>query len=876
MAILKTRSVKAKPRSEDSKISAICNLLAQYNYNPKSFMMVFLKRREIRSAIQRRFWGTEKGWPTTLRLLKAIRGVVTKKSLGKGLWEEFILAEAIEIVKAQKPPRGTYPKGVYYNSNRITPFFFSLKSKIQRNNSISKIHMPFLFKLLSAKLNDRPARKKTGSPQEAINIPDSCSEASEPSDASIEEEYMFDGKTRGAPKPKSSLNHGSRARRTATIMCAMVAFICNRRNNGHQIGNAISLLACGVTERVSKFLQYIGLVSSRQTTHNALNRLSQQSERRIAAKLGRTPPNLPTLAPFLCFDNLDFEQKIHSKSIGRDNHMFHGTWGYIHQISQKLLDQFPKSELTLQSYKEAMARVCKLRVTPKMFLPRPNEDAHWQCVLKSQIAEALLEHIARPSDSRIKIATQPPVLDQLPADEPDITMLKLMTASDNSSQGVGEVFEAIVKQSNMTMTEFSSRLQVIDADLGSCTNVSSLRSQRVPSRHIEESLGNILTVLRGSHTLWNVAHAIYSKHFGDRTDSRDSGGWRFLLALGISCPSGVDKKDYTLMIKNMEKIHRAAIVYCIKLVMGTDKANTTKELPLLPSERIRDIVDQTYLRFFSPQAKASAADDGRSKKVSNLILRLSDFATVVEGNSAMKVGDVGRLMNVWKRWTVISQGLTTLTQYSIQLPRMILLLNEVLPHGLGQVILRSMLIAPSGQRKHFVAKDQHLEQQNCWLKFFFNNTGCGTNIDRLKNVYSVNVTLLQNLITDLASNAGKVDVTQSHHNHIDLLSMNNCLRMCRSNDICSTSHKIGEFAPAGIVDFYALGIQTLKEKYLSPGSKLNHLRPSTIGVADPIDPLNTNDVAEDVSEAGDNEPDVDENKHETSDDNDSSSESEEM
>ncbi|KAI9608371.1 hypothetical protein KEM48_003306 [Puccinia striiformis f. sp. tritici PST-130] len=133
----------------------------------------------------------------------------------------------------------------------------------------------------------------------------------------------------------------------------------------------------------------------------------------------------------------------------------------------------------------------------------------------------------------------------------------------------------------------------------------------------------------------------------------------------------------------MEKIHRAAIVYCIKLVMGTDKANTTKELPLLPSERIRDIVDQTYLRFFSPQAKASAADDGRSKK-------------------------------------------------------------------------------------------------------------------------------------------------------------------------------------------------TLKEKYLSPGSKLNHLRPSTIGVADPIDPLNTNDVAEDVSEAGDNEPDVDENKHETSDDNDSSSESEEM
>ncbi|KNE92649.1 hypothetical protein PSTG_13975 [Puccinia striiformis f. sp. tritici PST-78] len=103
-----------------------------------------------------------------------------------------------------------------------------------------------------------------------------------------------------------------------------------------------------------------------------------------------------------------------------------------------------------------MARVCKLQVAPKMFLPRMNKDAHWQCVLKSQINEA----IAWPSDSRIKIATQLPVLDQLPGDKPDITMLKLMTALDNLTQDVGEIFEAIFKQSKMTMTEFSSQLQV--------------------------------------------------------------------------------------------------------------------------------------------------------------------------------------------------------------------------------------------------------------------------------------------------------------------------------------------------------------------------------------------------------------------------------
>ncbi|POW19989.1 hypothetical protein PSHT_04139 [Puccinia striiformis] len=832
MAIVKKGTGKKKPRSADSKISAICNLMAQLDYNPKSFMQAFLKHNNVKSAVRRRYWGTMKGWPTTIQLLGTIRGVVSKKAIGKKLWEEFILAEALLITKSEKPPCGKYPKGAYHNANTISPFFFSPKSKTERDSDISKNHMPFLYKLLSGKMTDRPAHKK--GTNDDLDITDSCSEASEPSNVSEEEDYMFDGKKQNGLKPKSSLDHGKRARK------------------------------------------YIGLSSSQTTAHNALNQLSRQAERRIAAKLGRTPPNLPTLAPFLCFDNLDFEQKVHAKSIGRSNHMFHGTWGYIHQISQKLLDQFPSSELTLESYKQAMANVCKLQVTPKMFLPRPNEDAHWESVLKSQIAEALLEHIAQPSDSKVKIATQPSAIDQLPPDKPDITMLKLMTASDNSSQGVGEVFEAIVKQSRMSMTQFSSRLQVIDADLGSCTNISSLRSQRVPSRHIEESLGNILTILGGSHTLWNVAHAIYTKHFGDSSDSRDSGGWRFLLGLGIPCPNGVDKKDYTLMIKNMQKIHKATLVYCIKLVMRTEKANVVEELVHLPSEQINEIVDQTYNRFFTPEAKASAAANPGSKKLSNLLLRLSDFATVVEGNSAMKVGDVGRLMNVWKRWAVISQGLTTLTQYSIQLPRMILLLNEVLPHGLGQVILHSMLIAPSGQRKHFVAKDQHLEQQNCWLKYFFNNSGRGTNIDRLKNVYSVNINLLQNLISDLAIDAGKVDITQSHHNRIDLLSLNNCLRMCRQNDVCSTVYKAEEFVPVEILDFYDIGIQKLKEKYRTPGCKLNNLRPSTIGVADPTDHLSHNNNSEDVSEAGDNEPEIDENEPQTADEDESAGEMEDV
>ncbi|KAI9600408.1 hypothetical protein H4Q26_000191 [Puccinia striiformis f. sp. tritici PST-130] len=96
MAIVKKGTGKKKPRSADSKISAICNLMAQLDYNPKSFMQAFLKHNNVKSAVRRRYWGTMKGWPTTIQLLGTIRGVVSKKAIGKKLWEEFILAKKLK------------------------------------------------------------------------------------------------------------------------------------------------------------------------------------------------------------------------------------------------------------------------------------------------------------------------------------------------------------------------------------------------------------------------------------------------------------------------------------------------------------------------------------------------------------------------------------------------------------------------------------------------------------------------------------------------------------------------------------------------------------------------------------------------------------
>jgi hypothetical protein len=142
-----------------------------------------------------------------------------------------------------------------------------------------------------------------------------------------------------------------------------------------------------------------------------------------------------------------------------------------------------------------------------------------------------------------------------------------MITSENSALGIGDVCTGILQQSNIKPHNFFNRLQIINGDLATCSNISSLQSQQIPGLNEQDSLSNLLPLLGGSHTLWNIGLAIFKLHFGNARDSRDCGAWRWLSALGIPHSKALDKKDFTLMISNMEKIHEATILHCIMYVV---------------------------------------------------------------------------------------------------------------------------------------------------------------------------------------------------------------------------------------------------------------------------------------------------------------------
>ncbi|POV98547.1 hypothetical protein PSHT_13967 [Puccinia striiformis] len=611
-------------------------------------------------------------------------------------------------------------------------------------------HMPLLYNLILATLKHRPHTPAHDEPQEESadgdpwRAPANGLDEDDPSTLPGEMggvSYMY---LSGAER----LDHRLRQwNQMATTICSMVAFGQNRRHNGLQLTNVIRFVACWVTKWVHDYLNYLGLCSSQRTANTASRTLSKEGEAALRSVM--QDRKYAYVAPSICIDDIDMEQRVHDLSVGNRSHTFCGTWGYIHLPNRALLRNLDMSELTLQAYHTAIHGLQNLSIEPHMFLPLREGIKTEEAVWKSQIARVLLEHLALPSDTSAAYSTRPPPVEEISHEKPSIHMLKLMDASDNSAEGIGQVFTTIMLQGGLSGEEFYGRLQPMDGDLGTIQNFNSLRSQRTPSPYGEDSLKNVVFQLGAAHTLWNISSTIFTHHSGDTSDSKNLGAWQYLEALGFPAEKAIQKKDFTLMVNQMEKVFEATLYYCLRVIMKTTRQNIGLNRVKLKTEDWNTIVDQCYMRFCSPEARASAAKH-KSSKLSNTLVQLHDFSSVVEAKRSMKIG---------------------------------LLLTVVLPPSMRTYLSHNLLFSPSVRKDHFVAKDQWLEVKNYWLKFLFNKHGKGTQIDRLCRQFSVNIDLLQEMYHSLKRDCGANAIHQSHKNTLSQRSLEMFMMMANRLDI---------------------------------------------------------------------------------------------
>ncbi|PLW06969.1 hypothetical protein PCASD_24524 [Puccinia coronata f. sp. avenae] len=260
------------------------------------------------------------------------------------------------------------------------------------------------------------------------------------------------------------------------------------------------------------------------------------------------------IRPTICIDNIDMEERVHQSSIGHRTHTFRGTWGYVHLPDQKLLATLDPSELTISAYHQSLEQVKSMELNPTMFLPTLPEQEHDKKVWKSQIAKVLKEQIAESTDEDLSIPTSPPEIEVISHAAPDLHMLKLMDASDNSAEGIGQVFESIIQQTGLTGNQFFAQLQPMDGDLATIQNFNCLQNQRAPT-----------TIL------------VIPQHVGLRA-------WQHLEALGFAAHKAIQKKDFTLMVNQMERIFEALLCYCLMVKLDLNLGKLGEERLKLPAD----------------------------------------------------------------------------------------------------------------------------------------------------------------------------------------------------------------------------------------------------------------------------------------------------
>ncbi|POW00018.1 hypothetical protein PSHT_13257 [Puccinia striiformis] len=314
------------------------------------------KSRDSKFATLRRLWAVDAGLKSTMSLVKTIRNELARSVIGREAWEEFIQKEAITILSKQAPPKGYYPNGSFQSSATVKDFFFYAHKKETRDAQLTSEHTPFLYNILLATLQNQHGPITRAMEKDAIvNNDIDPTKSLGCGCRSVREAAQWSRTTPQAIPPDCEHSR------------SIMAFAANRRANALQLTNSVRFLACGVTERVHEYMNYIGLCSSRATAWETLKTLALNAEGNLKIAMAKDP-RCP-IAPSLCIDNLDIEKKVHDLSGGKRSHTYRGTWGYIHLPDQQLVSTLNSSELTLSAYQEAIRNLDALVIEPWMFLP---------------------------------------------------------------------------------------------------------------------------------------------------------------------------------------------------------------------------------------------------------------------------------------------------------------------------------------------------------------------------------------------------------------------------------------------------------------------------------------------------------------------------
>ncbi|KAJ3832057.1 hypothetical protein F5878DRAFT_654713 [Lentinula raphanica] len=541
-------------------------------------------------------------------------------------------------------------------------------------------------------------------------------------------------------------------------VCAMYAVLRSQRANEFQAVIGMFLIGSGASKREMEVLHHAGISLSYPAIIRHMRLLSEEAKQTYK----------DVIKECMCsvvWDNLCIQFRVEAQRLNSSDHFDNGTTATCIPLFDPytLSNRTPHGTLPLSLKPPRETTNPIFEWSDEDVLPSREDIRVLTLCSKWQIRRLALESI--PGLAHLKPTLGPcPEVKKIPLHKTEQYPLPAMKEEENSIDGTIQVFHSILRSLGVSNEDLEAHgLMFTDGDLLTDSLVDKVESAR---------RNNPLPIngMKGNVRRFGIFHAkmagsrmVVNEHWGQPESKEPGGLWWENNKLGRKkMIAGWQSKKAAPWKPTHELLHISLAAHIqdgFRITCGEESlemwARSASE------DDFNHCADKVYDQLFTTAAYDDASEkDDRDTIYENNILQNRDTLLYIEIVDAIKSGDIGRVVNVFRMWMVMMRSKKTMPKYADAIFETLGRVSAY-PEVLREFFLHNWLVNLTGKVDRWKEVDLLQEHQNFWAKIIYTAKGSNRSWEWLAMITPI-IFILRNAMRVVQTEFQIVDLSTKH------------------------------------------------------------------------------------------------------------------
>ncbi|KAJ3831844.1 hypothetical protein F5878DRAFT_672513, partial [Lentinula raphanica] len=500
----------------------------------------------------------------------------------------------------------------------------------------------------------------------------------------------------------------------------MLAVLRSQRANNFQAVIGVFLIASGMSKRTMEMLHHARISLSYPATIKHLRALSQEAVQKYQRIVKEQMCSL-------VWDNLCIQFRVGSQRLDSKDHFDNGTTATLIPI----FNPYTKSCQTAHGTLPLSMKPARYTTNPvfdftdNAILPSPVDIQNIIQCCKWQLRRVALEVIPGLAHLKSSLGSCLEV-DKIELHKTEQYPLLAMNEEENSIDGTIRVFQTLLRNAKVTNDDLIAHgIMFTDGDLLTDSLVDKVESSRRNNMLPINGMKGNLRRLGIWHAKASGCHMTINEHWGQPQSKNAGGLWWENNRLGRkNMVAGWQSSKAAPWKPSHELLHISLAAHVsdgFHLFCGSEDLDQWARTA--SSDDFVQVLDLVYENLFTTRSYDHAKQlDDQDTTYSNTLLQNRDTLLYIEIVDAIRSGDIGRVINIFKMWMVMMRAKKTMPKYADAFFETLGRLNTY-PEILKKFYLHNWLVNVTGKENRWKEVDLLQEHQNFWAKIIYNAKG---------------------------------------------------------------------------------------------------------------------------------------------------------